>query len=102
MPCCIGFEASKAIIEDVVKQYHPSDYKIFVAQRDAEEGMTYKVRVGVVVKPDVDKNTQMFEDFIKLHSRSDVCIQVLSSNINFKDERLVDLFLLEIESEAIG
>ena len=98
MSCCVGFDASKQIIEDIVKTYHARDYKIFVAHRYATEGITYKVQVGVVVKPDVEKNTQMFEDFMKLHARSDACIKVLRSDINFRDERLVDLFILEIES----
>ena len=103
MSCCVGFEDSKALIENIVKVYHPTDYKIFVAHRYAiDHGTTYKVRVGVVVKPDVDLNTSMFEDFIKLHARSDACIKVLSSEINFKENRLADLFLLEIESEVNG
>ena len=100
MSCCVGFAASKQIISDICEQYHPQDYKIFVAHRVATEGLTYKVQVGVVVTPDVSKNTEMFEAFIKLHARSDVCIRVLQSDINFKDTKLVDLFLLEIESEV--
>lgn len=70
MSCCVGFGASKQLIEDIVKRYHPRDYKIFVAHRYALEGITYKVRVGVVVKPDVDKNTQMFEDLMKPKSQN--------------------------------
>lgn len=100
MSCCVGFEASKQIIADICETYHPNDYKIFVAHRVATEGLVYKVQVGVVVKPDVSVNTQMFEAFLKLHARSDVCIKVLQSDINFKETKLVDLFLLEIESEV--
>ncbi len=100
MGCCLGFEASKEKITSIVESYHPSDYKMFVAHRYATEGITYKVRVGVVVKPDLSKNTEMFEELIKLHADSEVCVKVISSDINFDDKKLVDLFLLEIESEV--
>lgn len=100
MGCCLGFESSKAKIVEIVERYYESDYKIFIAHRYAIEGITYKVRVGVVVKPDVSKNTEMFEDLMKLHADSEACVKVLSSDINLEDRKLVDLFLLEIESEV--
>ncbi len=101
MDCCLGFTKAKAVIEGICIKYYPSDYKIFVASRQARQGIGYSVRLGVVVKPDVMKNTEMFEDFTKLHARSDVCIKVLSSDINFGEQNLVDIFVLEIESEVI-
>jgi len=99
MGCCVGFAAIKTEIEAVVAQFHPTDAKTFVAHRSGMDGLNYKVHLGVVVKPDVDKNTQMFEALKKLESRTDLCVKMLSSDINFKDEKLIDLFLLEIETE---
>ncbi len=98
MSGCIGFAAAKAKVIEVIEHYHPNDYKVFVAGRSPEELYTAKVTLGVVVRPDVDKNTTMFEDFISLQSLSDACIRVLDSKVNFEESknRLVDLFLLEI------
>ena len=100
MGCCLGFDAIKTEVVAVIEQFHPLDYKTFVAHRSGMDGLLYKVHLGVVVKPDVDKNTQMFEALKKLESRTDLCVKMLSSDINFKDEKLVDLFLLEIETEV--
>ncbi len=100
MSCCLGFEASKEKIEEIVRRYHEKDYKLFVAHRYVTEGITYKVKIGVVVKPDLSKNTEMFEELMGLHSSTEVCVKMLTSDINFEDGRLVDLFLLEIESEV--
>jgi hypothetical protein len=100
MSCCVGFAQTKQRIESVVEAFYPDDYKIFAISREALADITYKIRLGVVVKPDVDKNTSMFEELKKLESNTGNCIKVVSSNINFKDEKLVDLFLLDIEVEV--
>ncbi|RLC87221.1 MAG: hypothetical protein DRI37_06355 [Chloroflexi bacterium] len=88
------------MIETVVKQFHFGDYKIFIAHRIGMDGLNYKVHLGVVVQPDVDKNTEMFEALKRLESRTDMCVKMLSSDINFQKENLVDLFLLEIDVEV--
>ena len=98
MSCCLDFETQKSTIENVIKQYH-TDYKIFVPRRIATGGIEYKIIVGIVVLPDVDKNTQLFESLIKLQGRTDVCVKVLDSQIDQRDARIVDLFLLEIEAQ---
>lgn len=102
MSCCVGFLAAKEQIAQVAEQYHPGDYKIFVANRTATGGIGYKVTVGLVVKPDLEKNTALFEDLLKLQAQSQLCLKVLHSNIDMRDQaRLMDLFLVEIESEII-
>jgi len=100
--CCVGFAAAKEAIAQVVAQYHQDDYKIFVANRTANGGINYKVTVGIVVQPDVDKNTELFEALLRLQAQSKLCLKVLHSNIDLRDQaRLMDLFLIEIEAEAI-
>jgi len=98
--CCLDFESQKSTIENIIKQYH-TDYKIFVPRRIATGGIAYKIIVGIVVLPDVDKNTQLFEALLKLQGSTEVCVKVLDSQIDQRDARIVDLFLLEVESEAI-
>lgn len=100
MSCCVGFAQTKQRIESTVEAFHPGDYKIFIISRETTADITYKIRLGVVVKPDVDKNTSMFEELKKLESNTGNCIKVISSAINFRDEKLVDLFLLDIEAEV--
>ena len=100
MSCCLGFAESREKIEEVVRQYHPKDFKIFVPRRIATGGLGYKMIVGIVVLPDVQKNTQLFEALLKLQSSTEVCVKVLDSQIDQRDARIVDLFLLEVETEV--
>lgn len=101
MSCCVGFAAVKSEIETVVRRYHPSDFKIFVADRTALGGLAYKLTVGIVVMPDVEKNTQLFEALLALQAQSRLCLKVLRSHIDMRDQaRIVDLFLVEVETEV--
>lgn len=100
MACCVSYDTAKAQIEEIVKKYYPYDYKFFAPRRTPTGGITYKIELGLVVLPDADKNTQIFEELLKLAEGSGECIAVRDSNINWKDERLVDLFILEITTEV--
>ena len=101
MSCCVGFLSVKEKIAQVAEQYHPGDYKIFVASRTATGAISYKVTVGLVVKPDLEKNTALFEALLKLQAQNQLCLKVLNTNIDMRDQaRMVDLFLLEIDTEV--
>ena len=98
MGCCLGSEESISAIKEVVESYH-SDYKIFSINRTAINVTTYKTSLGVVVLPS-DINSKMFEDLMKLSSKQE-CIKVVSSSIDQRDSKMVDLFVLEIEANII-
>jgi len=99
MSCCVGFETTKAAIEAAFEA-ETTDWKAFIVSRDGDEGLNYKVRIGVVVTHDIDRNTRIWEALLKMQSNASYCIKPVSTQVNFKDDRLVDLFLIDIETEV--
>jgi len=100
MSCCITYDEALAKIEEIATKYHPNDYKIFVAKREGK-GIIRKTQIGLVVKPNDIKNTSMFEELMSLQNFADTsCIKLLYSQIDLRDTRMVDFFLLEIETEV--
>jgi len=94
MSCCLDFAGAKNSIEEIVKK-HTDDYKIFIIKRDAKSAIEYTVTIGVVVLPDIEVNTSMFEELLGLNSQKNGCIKVLSSDIDMRDSTVVDLIILE-------
>lgn len=100
MSCCRGFVYSKDLIAEIATRHCGTDFKIFTISREAVTALEYKIRLGLVAQADTTRNTKLFEELLMLGSRSDACVKVIKSDINFKDSRLIDLFVLEIESEV--
>ena len=101
MGCCVSYEVAKATIEEIVQRYHPQDAKIFLARRESSGGLERKVQVGVVVKPDDMKNSQMFDEFIALGLQANSCTRVLYSQVDLRGANMVDLFILEVITEVV-
>lgn len=96
MSCCLSFADAKAKVTEIVELYHPDDYKIFIARREAN-GTEYVKHLGLVVKPNDDVNDAMFKQFVELQATaSTACIKILSSQVDVRDGRMIDLFLFEI------
>ena len=97
--CCLSFAEAKAKIKEIVESYHPDDYKIFIARREAL-GIAETKHLGLVVKPDDEKNDEMFKKFTELQASSVTdCIKILSSQVDVRDGRMIDLFLFEITTK---
>jgi len=102
MSCCLTYAEAIAKIREIAEIYHPTDYKIFVARREPR-GLFYAIQVGLTVTPDDIKNTSMFRDFEKLQDSTDTsCIKTLYSQVDLRDTRTLDLFVLEIELEDLS
>jgi len=96
MGCCADYSEAKTIVENIVKAYHPVDYKIFVARREAR-GNIIIYSMGVVVLPK-EENNAMFKELVDLQSNSSTdCIKIKYSQVDLRDSRMVDLFILDIE-----
>ena len=98
MGCCVGFEQSKEVLEDIVSK-HYRDYKIFTISRDSVNALEYKVRVGIVILPEDERSNILFEELLALNTAVDSCIKVLNSTIDKQGTKMIELFVVEIKVE---
>lgn len=101
MGCCNSISKVVAIIEDTAKKYHPNDYKLFMVRRESGDTLEDIYQIGLVVLPNDEQNTQMYREFKKMRLDPHSCIKSVYSQVDLRDTRIVDLFVIQIEIEEV-